>query len=228
MIMGETTPVKPQQRSLMELVTSNLIQIVAIIVILVSSLGVIIPKTPWGPFPGASFLTSIVSLGFPFGILCTVLLTLHVNYVRLTKAKDFNTRFGAVVFFLLFIPMFIAQLTLGATHPFFVAEYDLVYIHGTAAVECLCGVAIMMMLIRDIRPRSIAQGYVILVVMLGIMVVSPVGDFLPTTVLDVANWVAIYPSGVGGSILTFGLYMGLLGLVIRVFTFKEKLRVGAD
>jgi hypothetical protein len=86
----------------------------------------------------------------------------------------------------------------------------------------------MMMLIRDIRPRSIAQGYVILIVALGIMVVSPVGDFLPPTLLDIANWFAIYPSGVGGSILTFGLYMGLLSLVVRVFLFKEKLRVGAD
>jgi hypothetical protein len=225
--MSETKPVTVK-RTPMELLTSNLIQIVAIVIITVTALSVIITRTPWGPFPGGSFLTSMVSLGFPFGILCTVLLTLQVNLTRLRKSKDFGDRFGAAVFFLLFIPMFIAQLTLGPTHPFFVAEYDLVYIHGTAAVEALCAVAIMMMLVRDIRPRSIAQGYVILVVMLGIMVVSPVGDFLPTTVLDIANWFAIYPSGVGGSILTFGLYMGLLGLVIRVFTFKEKLRVGAD
>jgi len=226
--VGETATAKPKQRTPMELLTSNLIQLVAILVITVTALSVIIPRTPWGPFPGGSFLTGLVSLGFPFGILCTVLLTLQVNYTRLTKAKDFNERFGAVMFFLLFIPMFVAQLTLGPTHPFFVAEYDLVYIHGTAAVESLCAVAIMMMLIRDIRPRSIAQGYVILVVIMGIMVVSPVGDFLPSTILDISNWFAIYPSGVGGSILTFGLYMGLLGLIIRVFTFKEKLRVGAD
>ena len=226
--MGETTGQTIKRRTPMELLTSNLIQIVAIVVITVEALSVIITRTPWGPVPGGAFLRDMVALGFPFGILCTVLLTIQVNVTRLRKARNFSERFGAVVFFLLFIPMFIAQLTLGATHPFWVAEYDLIYIHGTAAVEGLCAVAIMMMLIRDVRPRSIAQGYVILVVALGIMVVSPVGDFLPSAVLDIANWFAIYPSGVGASILTFGLYMGLFGLVIRVFTFKEKLRVGAD
>lgn len=221
--MTETkTVAKPS--SPIEWLTANFIQLVAIAVILIMAVDVIIksPKTP-----AAAFLRDMVSLGSPFAIIIAIIMTLRVNFVRLTKGKDISERFGAAIYFVLFLSMLIAQFTLGAGHPFWVAEYDLVYIHGTAAVECLCAVAVMIMLIRDVRPRSIAQGYLILIVILGIMVVSPVGDFLPTTVLDVANWFAIYPSSVGAAVMTFGLYMGLLALVIRIFTFKERVRVGA-
>lgn len=222
--MTQTTTT-PRQSSPFGWIASNFIQLVAIAVILIEAVDVIVvsPKEP-----AAAFLRDTVSLGTPFAILITIIMTLKVNYTRLTKSKTVTDRFGPIIFFISFISMFVAQFLLGADHPFWVAEYDLIYVHGSAAVECLCAVAIMMMLIRDIRPRSIAQGYVILIVALGIMVVSPVGDFLPPTLLDIANWFAIYPSGVGGSILTFGLYMGLLSLVVRVFLFKEKLRVGAD
>jgi hypothetical protein len=222
--MTQTTTT-PRQSSPFGWIASNFIQLVAIAVIFIEAVDVIVvaPKEP-----AAAFLRDTVSLGTPFAILITIIMTLKVNYTRLTKSKTVTDRFGPIVFFISFISMFVAQFLLGADHPFWVAEYDLIYVHGSSAVECLCAVAIMMMLIRDIRPRSIAQGYVILIVALGIMVVSPVGDFLPPTLLDIANWFAIYPSGVGGSILTFGLYMGLLSLVVRVFLFKEKLRVGAD
>ncbi len=206
-------------------ITSNFIQLVAIAIILIEAFDVIITKPK---FPVAPYLRDMVSLGSPFAILITIIMTLRVNYSRITKGKTISDKWGPLVYFISFASMFIAQFTLGTTHPFWVAEYDLIYVHGAAAVEGLCAVAIMMMLIRDVRPRSIAQGYVILIVALGIMVVSPVGDFLPPVLLDIANWFAIYPSGVGSSILTFGLYMGLLALVVRVFLFKEKLRVGAD
>ncbi len=222
------TKVAGKPLSPFEWLTSNFIQIVAIVVILLMATDIIVrsPKLP-DPFSG-SWLRGLVSLGSPFAILITIGLTLRVNFVRVTKARSFSDRFGAAIFFLMFASMFIAQFTLGADHPLWVAEYDLIYIHGSAAVECLCAVAVMMMLIRDVRPRSAAQGYLILIVILGIMVVSPVGDFLPTTLLDISNWFAIYPSSVGAAVMTFGLYMGLLGLVIRIFTFKEKIRVGAD
>ncbi len=215
----------PKPSSPLDWVTSNFIQLIAIAVIIIEAVDVIItsPKAPVAPF-----LRDMVSLGAPFAILITIIMTIRVNYNRFAKGKTIGDRFGPIVYFVSFLSMFIAQFTLGTTHPFWVAEYDLIYVHGAAAVEGLCAVAIMMMLIRDIRPRSIAQGYVILIVALGIMVVSPVGDFLPPVLLDIANWFAIYPSGVGSSILTFGLYMGLLALVVRVFLFKEKLRVGAD
>jgi len=222
------TKVTGKPSSPLEWFTSNFIQIVAVVLILIEAIDIIIksPKAP-DPFSGA-FWRNLVSLGAPFAILITIGLTLRTNYVRLAKGKAFSDKFGAVIYFIMFISMFVAQFTLGANHPLWVAEYDLVYIHGSAAVECLCAVAIMMMLVRDVRPRSIAQGYLILIVILGIMVVSPLGDFLPPTVLDISNWFAIYPSSAGAAVMTFGLYMGLLGLVIRVFTFKEKIRVGAD
>jgi len=219
------TKVTTKPSSPLNWVTSNFIQIVAVVVIAIEAVDVIItsPKAP-----AAAFLRDMVAMGAPFAILLTIPMTVKVNYSRFTRGKQLSEKLGAIVYFIAFASMLIAQFTWGTTHPFWVAEYDLIYIHGSAAVECLCAVAIMMMLIRDVRPRSVAQGYVILIVALGIMVVSPVGDFLPPTLLDISNWFAIYPSGVGGSILTFGLYMGLLSLVVRVFLFKEKLRVGAD
>jgi hypothetical protein len=71
-----------------------------------------------------------------------------------------------------------------------------------------------------------AQGFVQIMIIIGLLVVSPLGDILPPQLLDVANWLSINPGGVGSAVLSFGLYFGLLSLIARIFLFREKLTAG--
>ena len=203
----------------------NFIQLLAIFAIILSMISVVVQEPVIEP---AKWLTNIVVLSTPLALITSTLMTVRVNILRVMNRKNATDVLGSIVFFVTFAAMLVATFTLGVDSDFWVAQYDLLYIHGTAALEALCGFAIMMMLIRDVRPRSFAQGFLIVMITLGLLVVSPLGDFLPIQILDVANWLAINPGGVGSAVLSFGLYFGLLALVTRVLLFREKLRVGAD
>ncbi|MEM2094096.1 MAG: hypothetical protein QXI32_02215, partial [Candidatus Bathyarchaeia archaeon] len=73
--MTETKTVS-KPTSPIEWLSANLIQLVAIAVIIIMATDVIIksPKTP-----AASFLRDMVSLGAPFAILIAIIMTLRVN-----------------------------------------------------------------------------------------------------------------------------------------------------
>jgi hypothetical protein len=204
----------------------NSLQLVAIAVILIMSLSIVVTDPSNPAKPVADLLRQIVVLGTPLALLSSTAMTARVNAVRIMRRRNLTEVSGSVVFFITFISMFIATFALGVSHDFWVAQYDLLYIHGTAALEALCGFAIMMMLIRDVRPRSMAQGFVQLMIIIGLLVVSPLGDILPPQLLDVANWLSINPGGVGSAVLSFGLYFGLLSLIARIFLFREKLTAG--
>ena len=214
-----------RQETAMQKLSRNFIQLVAIFAILLAMLSVVVQEPVIEP---AKWLTNIIVLSTPLALITSTLMTVRVNAIRIMRRKTMTEVTGSIVFFATFIAMFIATFTLGVDSDFWVAQYDLLYIHGTAALEALCGFAIMMMLIRDVRPRSFAQGFLIVMIILGLLVVSPLGDFLPPVMLDIANWFSINPGGVGSAVLSFGLYFGLLALVTRVLLFKERLRVGAE
>jgi hypothetical protein len=213
-----------QQETLGQRVSRNFIQLFAVVILILMVLSVIIIKPE---LPLVGWLTELFILVTPIAAIIGTLLTARVNLVRLMQRKSTSETVGAVMFFASFLFMIFATFVLGVTHPAFIIQYDLLYLHGTVALEVVCGFAIVMMLIRDIRPRSLAQGWVIISVILGLLIATPLGDMIPG-VLDVVTWITMYPASVGSAVLDFGILMGMLGLIVRIILFRERLRVGVE
>lgn len=181
---------------------SNFPSLVAIFIIVVIFAGYfLVGSSPYQALPVN--LRNMVSLSYPFALIASVVITSQVHINRIRK-REF---FGSTIFFFFLLYQIIVGLALGSFSDYYTAVWDMVYMHGVVAIMTMCGFALVIMTLRDLRPKSWAYGYMIVLAVTAFLAMSPLGNMIWPGFTDIGLWFLIYPGAVGVQMLWLGLYM---------------------
>jgi len=177
-----------------------------------------------GGFEPTNWLIALKGLSAPFAVSISVIVLIRSQILRFMRRKEIMDTVGPVLFFIVFLWTVGLTFTVGTRHEAYLVTADVLFTHAFLSNFMISGLTLTMLTIRDLRPKNPAFVYMIFLVIIAFMAITPLGDLISPIFIDVAFWFLMNPSAVGDQVMYIGIYVATLLLVVRMLFNKEKVR----
>lgn len=132
-----------------------------------------------------------------------------------------------IPFFISFISILILGFGLGQDNEYYNLQVQYMNIVPTAVAYIMIQFGLTSQAIARLKPRSGPYAFMIVTIIFVFMYQSPLGEVLDPsgTLSAIGLWLADNPSAAGYRAMWMGCYLGLTGVIVRIFFGRETMRV---
>jgi len=197
----------------------NYPSLIAIAALLILVTGIFI-KGGHAPY---SALLGTLSLSQPFAILASAGFISYVHIKRIAR-RD-SGWYGSVVFFIAVVGIISAGLGMGEGSVQY--QYLAKILHATPWVATMSANAFTVVLLfaRALRPKNLPFLYMAVLAVFALLATTPLGEAIWLPSYHIGLWIQGSVNVVGNNLTWMLIHLAEVALIIRIFTFREKLRV---
>jgi len=190
----------------------------AVIIILVTGLYI---KGGHAPYGG---LMSLITLSFPFSVFASTGFIWYMHIMRIMrKSKGW---YGSIIFVIVFVIMAVVGLFIGEAsmvYQFLTRIWQATPWYATMSANAF---AVILLFARALKPKNNAFTFMIILTVIALLASSPLGENVFPPSYEWGMWIQNNLAVVGNNLIWLLIHLAEVGLIIRVFTLREKLRVG--
>jgi hypothetical protein len=179
-----------------------------------------------GGIPSINWFNDIVVVkAFPMASASAAIFMFIVMYRNFQRKTMPLARL--IPFFLAFFSILILGFGLGQENEYYQMQVTYMNIVPTAVAYIMIQFGLTSQAIARLKPRSGPYAFMIITMILVFMYSSPLGEVLdPTgTLSSIGKWLADNPAAAGYRAMWLGCYLGLTGVIVRIFFGREAMRV---
>ncbi len=208
-----------QKRSSADVIVSQFGQVLVIISIVALLANYLVV----GGIPGVQyFQLKVLGNATPMiQIAAAILMIRSMSTLLIRKTPPVHKTFA---FFLGLIVVVGSGFLFGSSGANFTKIYYLTYNIPTYALWSLIGWSALMCVSYMLRPTKPLSMFTWLIIILGLMAVTPLGDLIHPSLTFIGNYINSTVATGGTQVMWMAAYFGIAALVGRVFLFKERLR----
>ena len=179
-----------------------------------------------GGIPSINWFNDIVVVkAFPFASASAAIFMFIVMYRNFQRKTMPMARL--IPFFAAFISCLLLGFGLGQENEYYNMQVTYMNIVPTAVAYIMIQFGLTSQAIARLKPRSGPYAFMIFTIILVFMYQSPLGEVLDPsgTLSAIGLWLADNPSAAGYRAMWMGCYLGLTGVIVRIFFGRESMRV---
>jgi hypothetical protein len=178
-----------------------------------------------GGIPAATQIRDMISLSIPWAAIITVAMLLLTNIKRVGSQTQGYHR--AIIILVTFAITFVLGLAVGTGGPEYGDWYTIFSAKPNFVLDGIMGLILAMGLCTRFKARNIWYGYMLVISLIAFFTVTLLGELIFPGIIPFGKWMMENPVLPANNALWIATYLGLVGLLIRVFTFKQSLGGGA-
>ena len=177
-------------------------------------------------FVPTTWLITLLGLAAPFAVMIGFIILVQSYVRRIRRRQSITDTVGSILFFITLIWTLVLTFTVGTSSELYDVTADVLYAHAWQSTYMLSGLTLVMLTMRDLRPKNPLFAYMTFLVAISFMAATPLGDIIPGGhfFIDLTFWFLLNPGGVGSQIIWIGIYAMTLVLVLRILLGKETIR----
>jgi hypothetical protein len=173
---------------------------------------------------GATQIRDMISMSIPFAAIISVAMLIITNIRRVgSQAAGFHR---GLIILVTFAITFVLGLAVGTGGESYGDWFTIFSAKPNFVLDGIMGLILAMGLCTRFKARNIWYGYMLVVSLIAFFTVTLLGELLLPGIVPFGKWMMENPVLPANNALWIATYLGLVGLLIRVFSFKQSLGGG--